>query len=148
MPEYTGVIRENGLVFLRPDLLGKWEKKNEGLWFKATLELIGKCADSKTSAQLGYYWGLLVPEIRDELARQGHTNTVRFSDFEREVPYNKHSTHELLTGLCGQVGPDGILIRLSEMVLAQAMRFIDNVLEFAIVSLAMNEVNLRAMRPE
>lgn len=147
MPTYNFKIVKGKRIYLRPDLLDRWLDKHEGEWFSDELVPLGKSADPKTAEQLGYYWGLLIPEICDELVSQGHTYTIRFASFEREVPYNKLATHETLTALCGRVGDDGAAIRLSDMSLHQTMRFIDNVLAFAIVQLNMNGEALKARRP-
>ncbi len=148
MPEYKGVIHKEKLSFTRGDLLEKWCARNDGLWFKAKLEVIGKSADPKTAEQLGFYWGLLLPEITAELNRQGHTITITFNNFEREIPYTEEAAHELLTALCGHVGVDGAAIRLSEADKYQTINFVTNVLDFAVDTLDMNEARLEAWKTE
>lgn len=147
MVEYTGKITEKGMKFLRPDLLGKWWRKNVGLWFNAKFWIPAKDADPKTAEQLGYYWACLVPEINRQLVAEGHTMAVRARNLERELPINKDATHELLTELCGQVGPGGKHLRLSECGKLETIKFIDNVVEFACANLGMNEEALKAQRP-
>ena len=146
MPNYQGLIVNSELNFTRPDLLAKWAKKNEGLFFSAKLDIIGETKDPKTREQLGYYWGLLHPEIHKQLVADGTTIPVKFRGFERDIPITKDATHELLTGLCGQVSEGGASIRLSQMNKYETIRFVDNVLDFAIVRLSMNEENLKAWR--
>jgi len=146
MPNYQGLIVDCDLNYTRPDLLEKWAKKNDGLFFNAKLTILGKVKDPKTAQELGYYWGLLVPEICKELNRQGHTITICFNKLTKEVPYDKYTTHELLTELCGYVGEDGEHQRLSIDDKYDAVRYIDNVLDFAVIDLGMNEENLKAWR--
>lgn len=146
MPEYQGLIKDGRLNYTRQDLLDKWCERNDGLWFKTKLEIVGKVDDPKTSQQLGYYWGLLVPEACAELNRLGHTNTIQFGKFTREVPFNKYSTHELLTGLCGYVGFDAAHIRLSGADKYKAIKFVDNVVAFMVDTLGMDERRLKAWR--
>ena len=147
MAEYDGRIDEKKLTFLRPDLFGKWCKKNVGSWFRAEFKIKGKHSDPKTAEQLGYYWACLVPLTKNELAAQGHTMTVKAFGLEKEIPFNEDATHELLTALCGHVGPDGKHLRLSECNKYETVKFIDNVVEFDVVSLGMNEEALKAQRP-
>lgn len=146
MPNYQGLIVDNGLNFTRPDLLEKWCKKNTGLFFNAKLDTLGEVKDPKTREQLGYYWGLLLPEIHKQFVADGITIPIKFHGFERDIPITKDATHELLTALCGQVGEDGNPLRLSQMDKFGAIRFVDNVLDFAITKLNMNEENLKAWR--
>ena len=148
MPVYTGLIIENGLDFKRNDLVSKWCRRNTGLWFRAKIDIIGESKDPKTKEQLGYYWGLLLPEIHQELQNQGHTTAVSFNGFNKDIPITKDATHEILTNLCGRVGMDGSLLRLSEMDLIQTRLFIDNVVEFAVSMLGMNEERLEAWKPK
>ncbi len=148
MPAYEGQIREKKITFLRPDLLGKWARRNIGSWFRAEFKILGKHEDPKTAEQLGYYWACLVPEINRQLVAEGHTTTVRARNLERELPINKDATHELLTELCGQVGSEGRHLRLSECEKFETIKFIDNVVEFACANLGMNEEALKARRPD
>ncbi len=150
MPEYTGQIAGGKLNCNRPDLINRWIQKNENRWFKADFKLIGPEGDAKTAAQLGYYWAVLVPEIRDELNAQGHTPTITFNKLQAEIPYNSESTHDLLTQLCNHVGEDGALMRMSDpdMTIGRMVQVINNVLDFAVVTLGMNEEALKARRPE
>jgi hypothetical protein len=146
MAKYHGKIVNGRFHYTRPDLLGKLAAKHEGHWFEHTIEFLAMGKAPKSPEQLGFYWGLLVPEITKELNAQGHTNTVQFKEFTREVPYSEKTTHELLTAICGQVGDDGADTRLSVADKYAATRFIDNVLQFAVVELGMNEEKLKAWR--
>lgn len=146
MPEYKGQILKKKMICNRPDLLNKWIERNEGRWFRFKSEIIGQAKDPKTAEQLGYYWGLLVPEICEQLQRDGYTYTIKFQRIEAEIPYNEEVTHNFLTVLCGHVGHDGEHLRLSDCDKFQTVKFIDNVLNLA-GGLNMNMDELKARRP-
>lgn len=148
MPEYTAKITDGKLMCTRPDLMGKWLAKHDGQWLRMNLDLIVKNLDPKSLEQLGYYWGLLVPEITEQLNADGHTIPVKAFGVEAERPYFKDDTHELLTQLCNHVGEDGALMRLSDpdMSVRRMRTVIDNVLNFATQSLRMNGEKLEAWR--
>lgn len=147
MPVYPGMIIDEVAEYTRPDLRDKWLKKNNGLWFREKLEIIGKSQDPKTSAQLGYYWGLLLPESYHQLKADGFTIPITAFGITINIPITKDATHEMLTSLCGRVGEDGRALRLSEMNKYQTIKFVDNVVDFAVVTLRMNEKELKARRP-
>lgn len=144
MPTYTGLVKDKALKYTRPDLVSKWIERNDGQWFRMKLELVCKNIDSKTAEQLGLYWGLLVPEITEELNVQENTITIEAYGISSERKYVDLDTHELLTERCGRIGEDGASLRLSEMDLTQARMFIDNVKDFAVGSLGMNGERLEA----
>lgn len=148
MPKYTAVIRcDDGrtrLVCTRPDLLHRWLNNNLTKWVWLELEPISKNPNPKTAEQLGYYWGLLVIEITEQLNTEGLTIPVRAFNLEYDRPYFKNDTHELLTQLCGRIGVNGALIRVSEMGKFEMMKFLDNVLKFAVANLNMNGQRLEA----
>lgn len=148
MPEYTGIIKDSALKCTRPDLLEKWIGKNDGLWFRLTLKLIAEKVDPKSAEQLGFYWGLLVPEITEQLNADGLTIPIRAFGVEAQRPYFDKDTHELLTQLCNLVGEDGALMRLSDpdMTVHRMSIVLDNVINFATDSLCMNGEKLRAWR--
>jgi hypothetical protein len=146
MPEYAGKIENGRMSFTTPDLINKWAGKHNNQWFRGKFEIIGESVDPKTREQLGFYWGLLVDEITKELNQQGHTTHIKFNGLVREIPYVTDTTHEMLTALCGNVGKDGASLRLSEMNLVQTLKFIDNVIEFAVAYLGMNEERLKAWK--
>ena len=150
MPEYSGIIKGSALKCTRMDLLAKWIGKHEDQWFRMTLELIGKHADPKTAEQLGYYFGLLVPEIMEQLNADKNTITISAFGIHAERPYFKEDTHEPLTQLCNHVGKDGALMRLSDddMSVTLMRIVIDNVLNFATQMLRMNGDKLKAWQPE
>ena len=130
--------------------LAKWIGKHEEQWFRMTLKLIAENIDPKTAAQLGYYWGLLVPEITEQLDADGNTIPIRAFGVKAQRPYFKEDTHELLTLLCNHVGDNGALMRMSDpaMDIHRMRMIIDNVLNFATDSLSMNGDKLKAWQPE
>lgn len=146
MPDYTGIITNGQPNYARFDLLLKWLSQNNGFWFKCTFKIIGQKRDPKTVEQLGYYWGLLLPEIHKQLIEDGHTVALEAYGIKKEIPITLDATHELLTAFCGFVGEDGKAIRLSEMDKYNTVKFVDNVLEFAVANLGMNEEQLKAWR--
>ncbi len=148
MSEYTGIIEDKRLMCIRPELLGKWIAKHDGLWFRMSLEQLVKNRDPKSMEQLGYYFGLLVPEIMEQLNADGNTITIDAFGIHAERPYFKDDTHELLTQLCNRVGDNGALMRLSDrgMDVHRMSMVLDNVIKFAVGSLHMNGENLEAWR--
>jgi len=148
MPEYAGQITNKQPSYTRPDLLWQWFAKNDGFWFKCTVKIIGKKKDPKTAEQLGYYWGLLLPEIHKQLVEDGHTVSLEAFGITHSVSINIDAAHELLTTFCGLVGKDGQGVRLSKMDKYQTVKFVDNVLEFAVASLSMDEKELKAWKPK
>lgn len=146
MPEYTGTIKDSALKCPRKDLLDKWIAKNDGAWFRMTLKLIAGKVDPKTAAQLGFYWGLLVPEITEQLNADGNTITIRAFGIEAQRPFFDKDTHTLLGQLCFHVGDNGALESMSDMDLGQMIMAIDHVVKFAVDSLHMDGKKLESWR--
>lgn len=146
----NGKIENGSFKLNHRDKFMKWLKDNDELYFSVVFKILGKSKCRKSRAQLGYYFAVLVPLITEQLIVDGHTWTVNFQDFHREIPYDQGCTHELLTQLCGFVGDNGTFMRLSDddMTLAKMVKFIENVLCFAISTLNMNEKALKAKRPK
>jgi len=77
--------------------------------------------EPKTPKQLGIYWGLFLPEIMDELVRQGWTTTVkgflkkRGETIERQRAINIDEAHTAIKDLCALIDTDGQYITLSAM---------------------------------
>jgi len=147
MVEYCARIREGTPQFERLALRNKWLAKHEGEWIREKLEPISKCKDPKTKAQLGLYWGFWFLEIHDQLVRDGNTITVRFGNHERNIPYTKTASHEVITALCGYIGDDGEHIRLSGCDKFDGSRWLKNVLAFA-EELGMNREKMVARAKE
>lgn len=147
MPEYSGIIKQGRLIVAEAERYAKWLQKHEGHGVSFTVEQEGKSPDPKTAEQLGYYFGLLRPAIVEQMRHDGQTFEVTAGPYTREIPVNKETVHEWLTALCGFVNDDGTHLRLSECDLVHCIKFIDNVIAFAVDTLGMNEEALKAIRP-
>ena len=81
MPKYPAEIKRNQDTgkafcdFVKLSNLNKWLNKHIGYWIDVDIKL-HKVTDPKTKDQLGYYWGLLLKEIHQELLSQGATIAV------------------------------------------------------------------------
>lgn len=123
----------------------KFLQSNAGQYYRIIFKNAAR--EPKTPKQLGIYWGLYLPEIKDELVRQGFTTTVGgvfgSRKITRERPINIDEAHEIVKELCALVDTDGQYITLSAMDKFQCVSFLDNVLNFA-GELGMNVELLRA----
>lgn len=143
----SGCVKNGCLAFVRPDLMDVWLERHEGLWFRSKFEVLGgEGRTPKSKKQLGYYHGLLLPEIHQQLVRDGHTVTIEVAGIQTDIPVTKDVVHEYLTALCGHVGDDGEHLRMSDQNQAQMAKSIDAVLNVA-AKLRMNMDNLKAWRP-
>ena len=146
MPEYNGVVNNNRIEYTEPNKAEKWLMKYQGRWVKAKYDLIETAEDRKSGGQLGYFFGLLVPQTYYQLYREGNTMPITYLDITRQIPITKDAAYELLTVLCGRVGDNGEALRVSDMNHAQMRKFLDNVLGFMVADLGMNETKLKAWR--
>ncbi len=154
MPDFTGEITEASLKTTQKAELLKWMVKNAGFWFAMTLKVLGKAKDRKTKEQLGYYWGLLLPETHDQYLRDGMTVTVEVSKIKVhgkplhvERKPTMDDSHELNKDICALIGDNGAWMNVREMDKQQVRKFIDNVLNHASQNLLMNGEELEARRP-
>lgn len=155
MPEYTGEIKATKLLFSRKAELLKWMVRNAGLWFTITIKVLGKHKDRKTREQLGYYWGLLLPEIHDQYLREGFTVTVKVARIKignQVLQVDRKPTmddsHELNKDVCGLIGDNGDRMNVRDMGKYEVRKFIDNVIDHAVQNLKMNGEELKAKRPK
>lgn len=143
---FTGIKQQGQLLF--DDLQGRQrylDKIQDGQRFKEDIRPI----KHKTNPQLGYYYGLLLPEIHRQHLDMGvlsQTWIPGVSNFER-IPIEP-DTHEFLKDMCGRVGPEGERLDLADMDQYQLSKFIDNVLFHATHNLGMNGAALEAQRPK
>ncbi len=145
MAEYAGIAMADGtIVFPHDQRRRKYITRHAGRWVRETLKPI-QAANPKTQYQLGYYWGLLLPEIADELRRQGQTITLRLGGRPVEIIPTDEDVHEAVTQLCGRIGPNAEPKRLSECDLHDCIRWIDNVLDLAAM-LGMDVERLKSWR--
>lgn len=147
MPTFNGIITTKELYYTDAAKKEKWRQKHIGEWFKAVFTLLDRSIkDPKTRKQLGWYWGLLKPEITKELNRQGHTVELEvMPGIKQQVPYTEKMVHEGLTLACGLVGEQGEGMRLSAMDKFQSSMFLSHVLDVA-VELRMDMEKLEAVR--
>jgi len=152
--KFRGQITAAALKFNKKAELLKWMAKNAGLWFEITIKVLGKSKDRKTREQLGFYWGLLLPEIHDEYIRQGMTVSVAVPKVKingQSMMVDRKPTmddsHELNKDICGLVGTDEVRLDVRDMDKYQIRAFIDNILDHAVQNLLMNGELLKARRP-
>ena len=147
MPEYTSIADQGRALMVGDDLQRsrRWLHRQDGKWVRITMELVEGQEDPKTAEQLGYYHALLLPEIHKQMRADGHTQTIKFRTFEREIPITRTTAHEIITEVCGRIGKDGALLRLSECDKDTCRPWIDNVLNFA-GELRMKTDKLKALR--
>jgi hypothetical protein len=153
--EFRGKVNLTGLFYRNPAEFLEWLAKHHGLWFVMTIKILGGKRDRKTKEQLGYYWGLLLPEIHDQYIREGYTITVLVNKVrkngksltvEREPTLG--DSHELVKDICGYIGNQGERLDMRDMDKFQVVKFIDNVLFHATKDLEMNGKALESHRPE
>jgi hypothetical protein len=102
---------------------------------------------AKSNPQLGYYWGLLNPEITKQLNAEGWTITVGHGEHSFEREYTEKDTHEWLKKYAANLGEGGSYVTLSEQDEYECSMFITNVLRIAERWLKMNREALEAKRP-
>jgi hypothetical protein len=143
--KYPALIEKGKLRFIRLSRVMSYLKRNDGVWVNVEFEKVGTTT-AKSREQLGFYWGLLLPEIHSQLVADGHTIPISWNGVSVEIPITKDSVHELLTSLCGQVGDGGQSKRISDCNKIELTRYIDNVIMFACTSLCMNKDRLESAR--
>lgn len=144
-----GIIENNIPKTTDKEKFVKWLCKNDGMYFTANYKILGKHKDPKTMKQLGYIFVVLVPAIHKQLVADGHTLDLEINGICNQIPITENATYEILNTLCGHVGKDGALIRLSDedMDIHNAYKYIDGVLNVA-MNLKMDVDKLKAKRPK
>jgi len=144
--EFYGIAANGKLSWIagHAQKVSSFLQKNAGQYYRVLFKNAAR--EPKTPKQLGIYWGLYLPEIKDELVRQGFTTTVGgvfgSRKITRERVINIDEAHEIVKELCALVDTDGQYITLSAMDKFQCKNFLDNVLNFA-GELGMNVARLR-----
>ena len=105
---------------LRMRLLTEWSGKS-------ITERLYRSGPQKTSNQVRAHWGLAVTMIRERMIELGCSVCG--------VAPNKEMIHEILLKACGGVGDLGANLRLSEMTIDQAMKFFENIRDWAATQL-------------
>ena len=126
MIQFTGQAI-NGCLILPPNselLRGQWLRDCEG---KYVTERLSRSGPQKTSNQVRAHWGLAVTMIRERMIELGWSVCG--------VAPNKEMIHEILMKACGGVGDLGANLRLSEMTIDQAMKFFENIRDWAATQL-------------
>ena len=108
---------------------------------------ITKCRDSKTQPQLGYYYGLLLPEIHKQLVEDGFSMTKRFRGAEMEFPPSMDDSHGVIKGWAAKLNRQDDVKDVGDMDIREMSQFIDGALQVA-AQLSMNVEALEAKRPE
>ena len=108
---------------------------------------------AKSGPQLGYYWGLLAPEVSKALIGLGWTVTVGEKKpverkWDRGGDDKKYKdTHDWLKENAAKIGGEGEYVTLSEQDLDECKKFIGNVLWICEHWLRMNIKALKEKRP-
>ena len=105
-------------------------------------------SQAKTDPQLGFYWGLLVPEIRNETEAIGWTVTMKFGRGTTERYWTKEEVHEWLKIHCAKIGEEGECVTLSEQDKEMCRKYIDNVVWAADNWFKMDIEAIKKKRPE
>jgi hypothetical protein len=157
MPEYGYAIIKSQLIYDDPAARQKFldGKPDDYRGF----EKHRKPRQSKSNPQLGYYWGLLVPEISKAIIALGWTVTriliIKDLKYRREAIWDRDGddklftdTHQFLKKEGARIGDDGEFVTLSEQDIEECSKFITNVLYICDHWLDMNMEELRAKRPQ
>ena len=110
---------------------------------------------AKSDPQLGYYWGLLAPEVSKALIALGWTVTIGKGKTAFERLWDRGGddkqytdTHEWLKKNAARIGEQGEYVTLSEQDLDECRKFIDNVIWICEHWLNMDKEKLEAKRPK
>ena len=145
MPDFTFQKRKGDFIFDDPEgrkrCIAKFKDGERG---KESIRKIRV----KSSPQLGYYYGLLLPEIHKEYLNIGVTVVMKLGErlYERE-PVEKDS-HIMIKDICALVGVDGQRMDVEDMSEYEMSLYIDHVLYHAVNDLRMDGEKLEAKRPE
>jgi len=150
--EFTGITAKDpcGNTYI------KWDDFDSYVaWVEALPEgrrLLGKFTRprgliDKTSPQLGYYYGLLLPEIHKQLVEDGFSVTKKFRKFEMEFPPSKEDIHGTLKCWVATMNHQEDVKDVGDMDINEMSKFIDGALQVA-AQLNMNVEALEAKRPE
>lgn len=156
MPDYGYTIIKSQQIYDDPEARQKFISKKQDDY--RGFEKHSKPRQNKSNPQLGYYWGLLVPEVSKACIALGWTvtRTLRISGqiYEREAIWDRNGedkkyidTHEFLKKEGARIGNNGEYVTLSEHDLEQCSKFITNVLWICGHWLNMDVLKLEAKRP-
>jgi len=122
MIEFHGRSQNGILIFpkAQDELRTRWLIDCSG---KFVTERLARSGPVKTSNQVKAHFGLAVEMIRKRMIELGY-------GIFGAAP-SKDMIHEILTKCCGGVGPLGQTVRLSEQTIDQAMKFFENIKDWA-----------------
>ena len=151
--EFSYQITQGQIVYDDPDRRRKYlAKKTDGY---RGFEKHRGVFRAKSAAQLGWYWGLLVPEISKSLIALGWTvskgrgKTKVIQIWDRNGQDKKYTdTHDWLKENAAQIGDQGEKVTLSEQDMDECRKFLDNVMWICEHWLKMNVDELEAKRPK
>ena len=114
-----------------------------------------KPSQRKTDPQLGFYWGLLVPEISKAIqalvwtVTVGHGKATFERKWDRGGDDKKYTdTHDWLKEYAAKIGDKGEYVTLSEQDKEMCRKFIDNVMWICDHWFKMDIEKLKEKRPE
>lgn len=152
MQEFTYTIHKGRLFYDDPLGRYKWiELKPDDY---RGIEKHFRPSQRKTDPQLGFYWGLLVPEISKSAIALGWTVTIGRGRavFERKWDHGGDDkrytdTHDFLKKYAARIGDKGEYVTLSEQDKEMCRKFIDNVMWIADHWFKMDIEKLKEKRP-
>jgi hypothetical protein len=126
MLQLHGHVKNGRLTFQPPndELYMRWLSDCED---KSVTVRLSRSGPMKTNRQLGAYFGLAVTMIREAMIDKGWSICG--------VAPNKKMIHEILSKCCGGIGPVGEMKRLSDMTIDEAVKFFENVRDWAAAQL-------------
>jgi len=97
--KFTGIKRDGVLVYDDPMERSKYiDRMKDGRLFTEDLKGL---REPKTSSQLGYYYGVLLPAVFLEREESGDTDVAQICGKLVQFKPTKESTHQMLKSLCG-----------------------------------------------
>jgi len=156
MPEYGYEIIKGQQIYDDPQALQKFvTSKVDGY---RGFERHRGVPQDKSGGQLGWYWGLLAPEISKSMIALGWTVTKKFvingAVHEKEYPWDGKGddkkftdTHKFLKDNAARIGDTGEYVTLSKQDKEECRKFLENVLWICEHWLRMNMEALKAKRP-
>jgi len=153
MPIFTGTKLNGQIIFDDWQLREKYiSKLAQGQRFRENLT---KAGGAKSNPQLGYYYGLLLPEIHKQYLSMGFTVSMPVVSLRQagkpivvERKPTEDDTHQAVKDICARVGDNGERMDCGDMDDRQMSKFIDHVLYHATWDLGMDGDKLAARRPE
>jgi hypothetical protein len=157
MPEYGYSITKGQRIYDDPDAVQKWlsNKPDDYRGFEKHRGI----PQDKSGGQLGWYWGLLAPEVSKAMIALGWTVTKKFvingKVHEKEYPWDGNGndklytdTHKFLKDNGARIGGVGEYVTLSKQDKEECRKFLENVLWICEHWLDMNMKELEAKRPK